>query len=293
MPRLITLVFLLLWFCLYPLTESGFCQEKETITVTSDGYSYLGDNDTIKTARERALTEAERSAIEQGSYSYLESQTTVKDFQVTSDEIVSKAKGVIIRKKILVDEMESDTLRYHIRLEAEVKVTDIETSPQQSEVASPSPTAEQPPPPQTSDTSDIPTSRKPSAEAQLHDLSRLKRLKKKRPHRYIQLMTRVQPQLDSPGAFRERVRQLHAKHPKAGQRVRELLRSAPVRGGGSDKLKKRLLYLKAKRPESYILMMEILFPEVRPRAMSQHFGRIKGAQRDGGATPATPNPSAQ
>ena len=78
-----------------------FSADDKTVTVIADGYSYLGDNDTIKTARERALAEAERNAVEQGSYSYPESQTTVKNYQVTTDEIKSQAKGVMVNKKIL------------------------------------------------------------------------------------------------------------------------------------------------------------------------------------------------
>ena len=116
-------------------TTAAFSAAEETVNVVADGYSYLGDNDTIKTARERALAEAERNAVEQGSYSYLESQTTVINYQVTSDEIKSRVKGIITNKKILVDEMEKQTLRYHIRLEAQVKFADLNTILEQQQVS--------------------------------------------------------------------------------------------------------------------------------------------------------------
>ncbi|MGD8878217.1 MAG: hypothetical protein PVH75_10710, partial [Syntrophobacterales bacterium] len=168
-------------------TPATLLADKKTVTVVADGYSYLGDNDTIKTARERALAEAERNAVEQGSYSYLESQTTVKNYQVTTDEIKSQVKGVIVNKKILVDEMEKETLRYHVRLEAQVKYGDLNTMPKQQQVSEYA-VQEQQPQSQSSPTPQKVTHSK-SSQQQLSSVQKeLKRLKHEDPHHYIRFM---------------------------------------------------------------------------------------------------------
>jgi hypothetical protein len=254
--------------------------QEKTIHVTADGYSYMGDNDTIKTARERALAEAERNAVEQGSSSYIESTTTVKNLEVASDEIMSRVKGVITSKKILVDELEKDTLRYHIRLKANVKFADPKTLFEQPAVSTSSSqklstrtqtgigksTAAQPRP------------TKYSKENRNLALNKLRQVRSKNPQRYIQLMNRVEPKLSNTTIFIARLNQVEGKHPEAAHKVRTMLRKAPVRGQGKRHLKKRIGFLKNKHPLNYILMMEILFPEVRPPAMQRHWTKMNQVQ---------------
>ena len=54
-----------------------------------------------KQARDAALRDAMKKAIEQGVGSMLESETEVKNFQLLSDRILSKSKGVIKNYKYL------------------------------------------------------------------------------------------------------------------------------------------------------------------------------------------------
>lgn len=96
------------------------------VKVTTDGYSYLGEEETIKVAKERAMKDAERKAIEEGTGLYLESYSKVHNYMVVEDEIKSLAAGYITSKKVLVDELESNPPRYHVRIEAEVKCGDLD-----------------------------------------------------------------------------------------------------------------------------------------------------------------------
>ena len=195
----ITLTLLAIGLIIAPAT---LLAHDKTVTVVADGYSYLGDNDTIKTARERALAEAKRSAIEQGSYSYLESQTTVMNYQVTTDEIKSQVKGVIVNKKILVDGMEKATLRYHVRLEAQVKYAYLNAIPEQHQVTG-STAQDQQLQPQSS-----PAPQKlVHSKSSLQDLSsvqkELKQLKHEDHHHYIGFMTCMQPKINDPDVVNE------------------------------------------------------------------------------------------
>jgi hypothetical protein len=263
---------------LNPPTSTAQAQE-QMVTVVADGYSYLGDNDTIKTARERALAEAERNAVEQGSYSYLESQTTVKNYQVTTDEIKSRVKGVITSKKIMLDEMDKETLRYHVRLEAKVRFADLDTILKQQAITTSPPQevpteAHQPTPAQAST-----APHRANTEKQISALSQLRRLKRESPHRYIHFMNRVEPNLNKPEVFMDRLQRLQARHPDAARKIRANLLKTPDKHRGQSELNQRLRFLQTKQPHEYILVMEMLFPEVRPPAMKRHWLQMRVGQR--------------
>lgn len=95
------------------------------IKVTADGFSYLGEEETIKVAKERATRDAERKAIEQGTGIYLESYSKVHNAMMVEDEIKALAAGYITNKKVLDDALECNPPRYHVRIEAEVKCGDL------------------------------------------------------------------------------------------------------------------------------------------------------------------------
>lgn len=257
--------------------------DDQTVSVVSDGYSYLGDNDTIKTARERAMAEAERNAVEQGSYSYLESQTTVKNFQVTTDEIRSQVKGVITSKKILVDELEKDSFRYHVQIEAEVKFADLKTILEQHELTDFS-AQDQPPPAISSAAPNNAPPHPPSREDHLAVRNQLRRLKNENPYNYIRLMMHFQPKLDDEEVFVKRLRRVQARDPGAGQHIRNSLHRTPIRERGKSELRQRIRFLKRRRPRDYIFVMEILYPEVRPLAMEKRWQRMGEEEREAIAT---------
>ncbi|HPI72105.1 MAG TPA: DUF4384 domain-containing protein [bacterium] len=95
------------------------------VKVTVDGLAYMGDTDTIQAAKERAMKDAERKAVEQGTGLYIESYSKVHNYMTVEDEIKSLAAGYIVSKKVLIDALESDPPRYHVQIEADVKCGDL------------------------------------------------------------------------------------------------------------------------------------------------------------------------
>jgi len=95
------------------------------VKVTVDGLAYMGDTDTMQSAKERAMKDAERKAIEQGTGLYIESYSKVHNYMTVEDDIKSLASGYITSKKVLLDAMEAEPPRYHVQIEAEVKCGDL------------------------------------------------------------------------------------------------------------------------------------------------------------------------
>ena len=109
------------------LLNSAFSQSTpNVIKVIADGYSYLGEEETVKAAKKRAMDDAERKAVEQGSGIYLESFSRIHDFMVVDDEIKSISSGYIISKRVILDQLESNPPRYHVQIEAEIKCGDLQ-----------------------------------------------------------------------------------------------------------------------------------------------------------------------
>jgi hypothetical protein len=96
------------------------------VTVTVDGYSYLGEDETLQQAKQRAIQDAERNAVEKGTGIHVESFSRVNQNMLIDDEILTVAGGYISDKKVLVDRLEAEPPRYHIQIEAEVKCGDLE-----------------------------------------------------------------------------------------------------------------------------------------------------------------------
>lgn len=118
------MVFFVIWLI---FSLSAWAQPPSNIVkVTADGYSYLGEDDTMKQAKERAMKDAERKAIEQGTGVYLESYSKVNLNFLVDDEIKTLAAGYLTNKKVLIDQLESDPPRYHVQIEAEVKCADLD-----------------------------------------------------------------------------------------------------------------------------------------------------------------------
>lgn len=71
--------------------------------IEAEGVFVMGDNDTKTQAKNFALQDAKRLALEKAG-TYLKSSTQVVDGQVTKDEIVTIASGVIKLEKIIMEE---------------------------------------------------------------------------------------------------------------------------------------------------------------------------------------------
>lgn len=91
--------------------------------VISKGMSFFEVGREI-VAREKAMDEAKRAAIEQAVGTMVESRTVVEDFQVVKDQILSRTAGYLKNLSIL-EEKKSDLGTYEITIQAEVEIADL------------------------------------------------------------------------------------------------------------------------------------------------------------------------
>ncbi|MEO0114103.1 MAG: flagellar assembly protein T N-terminal domain-containing protein [candidate division WOR-3 bacterium] len=96
---------------------SGEIQE-----VVADGVAAI--TATLDIARDQAIADALRKAVEQGVGTFINSETAVRNFTLLKDEIYSKARGYVSAYRILDETKESDVLR--VKILAKVKLTEIE-----------------------------------------------------------------------------------------------------------------------------------------------------------------------
>ncbi len=92
-------------------------------TVTATGLSFFEPGREL-IAREKALDEAKRSAVEKAMGTTIESRTAVEDFQVVKDQIMSRSAGYIKDIKIL-EENKTDLGTYEVKIQAEVEIPDL------------------------------------------------------------------------------------------------------------------------------------------------------------------------
>jgi len=121
MVRFLRLVSLMLVF----VTASALAANaQESQTVTAEGVSVVQGN-ARDIARDAAVEDAQKRAVEQAIGILIDSQTMVENFQVISDKILSQTKGYLKRYNITSESMDGNLLR--VRINAEValgKLTD-------------------------------------------------------------------------------------------------------------------------------------------------------------------------
>ncbi len=83
--------------------------------ILAEGVAALGFSGGIDTARDHALDDALRKAIEQGVGIYIDAETRVENFQLISDEIYSKTQGYVSSYRIIHEEQDGDLYRVVIR----------------------------------------------------------------------------------------------------------------------------------------------------------------------------------
>lgn len=91
--------------------------------VTAKGMSFFEPGREV-VAREKALAEAKRAAIEQALGASIESRTVVEDFQVVKDQIFSRSSGYLSDLKIL-EENKTTLGTYEVKIQAAVEVSDL------------------------------------------------------------------------------------------------------------------------------------------------------------------------
>jgi len=96
-----------------------FAWAQETKTVTAEGVAAVqgGAKDL---ARDAALEDAQRRAVEQAIGVLIDAQTQVENYQLISDSILSQTKGYITRYSIAGESVDSGLLR--VRINAEVSL---------------------------------------------------------------------------------------------------------------------------------------------------------------------------
>jgi len=92
-------------------------------TVTAKGLSFFEPGREL-IAREKALDEAKRAAVEKAVGTTIESRTAVEDFMVVKDQIMSRSAGYLKDIKIL-EEKKTDLGTYEIEIEANVEIPDL------------------------------------------------------------------------------------------------------------------------------------------------------------------------
>jgi len=111
LTRVITLVFM--------LASAHLAAAQETRTVTAEGVAVIQQN-AVDIARDAAIEDAQKRAVEQAIGIMISSQTQVENYQLISDKILSQTKGYITRYNVVSDKREGTLQR--ITLTAEVSL---------------------------------------------------------------------------------------------------------------------------------------------------------------------------
>ena len=107
--------FLIITLLLF-LSSSAFAEEAQT--VTADGFGAVIDGNKA-IARDNAVKDAQRKAVEQAVGAMISSETAVQNFQLLSDKIFSQSQGYIKSYKIVSEGAQEGTL-YRVSIQATV-----------------------------------------------------------------------------------------------------------------------------------------------------------------------------
>jgi len=94
-------------------------EEKRSSIHEVDGYAYLSETMTLEQVRNAAIATAKRQAVERAK-TYIESNTTIENFEVTQDRIKGKSHGSVTVLE-MKDHGVVDNTRYHVWIKAEVE----------------------------------------------------------------------------------------------------------------------------------------------------------------------------
>ncbi len=108
---------LLLVVSLLSMVSVSSAQAEETKTVTADGVAAVQQG-AVDIARDAAIEDAQKKAVEQAIGVFIDSQTQVENFQLISDNILAQTKGYIKRYNLVDERVDGALLR--VRITAEV-----------------------------------------------------------------------------------------------------------------------------------------------------------------------------
>ncbi len=128
-------IFWILCMCLALGSGVLRAQETESVEVEAEGSYLMGDRDSKQDARQLALFEAKRSALEKAG-TLLSSKTRVENFELVKDEIYSRAAGRI-QSEVIEEKWETvgqgRTLCVRLRIRARVSPEDLRYEPEPEE----------------------------------------------------------------------------------------------------------------------------------------------------------------
>jgi hypothetical protein len=107
------------FFVLSLLVAAHFAWAQETKTVAAEGVAAIQQG-AVDIARDAAIEDAQKRAVEQAIGIMIDSQTQVENYQLISDKILSQIKGYITRYNVTGESQESSLLR--VRITAEVSL---------------------------------------------------------------------------------------------------------------------------------------------------------------------------
>ncbi|TAN44625.1 MAG: hypothetical protein EPN22_05990 [Nitrospirae bacterium] len=105
--RILLVSFFLLFFCVHSEASKG-------TEVEAEGYADISDGKKGE-AREMALQDAFRRAVEQAVGVMVESETLVKNFELLNDKVYSRSKGFIKKYTITKEKVEANGFRVSIK----------------------------------------------------------------------------------------------------------------------------------------------------------------------------------
>jgi len=121
MLRYLTIIVITCTIMLIPAVSAW---SQETKTVTAEGVAVIQGN-ARDIARDAAIEDAQKRAVEQAIGLLIDSQTQVENYQLISDKILSQTKGYITRYNIAGETVDSQLLRVRINAEVSLgKLTD-------------------------------------------------------------------------------------------------------------------------------------------------------------------------
>ncbi|MBF0237700.1 MAG: hypothetical protein HQM12_08360 [SAR324 cluster bacterium] len=105
---------IVLLLCL--MLPGAWVQAKE---VTATGTAAIFEGNT-GSAKNQAILNAQRQAVEQGVGTFIDSNTFAQNFEVIKDEILSTSRGYITRYEVLQEGASADGTNYEVTIRAEV-----------------------------------------------------------------------------------------------------------------------------------------------------------------------------
>ncbi|MEO0191459.1 MAG: flagellar assembly protein T N-terminal domain-containing protein, partial [candidate division WOR-3 bacterium] len=99
--------------------QASDARDTSYVEVTAEGVAALGASADI--ARDNAIKDALRKAVEQGVGAYIDSKTAVDNYELLYDKIYSHAQGYVASYEVVKEKADKDAGLYRVWIKAKVK----------------------------------------------------------------------------------------------------------------------------------------------------------------------------